>query len=169
MFDKILDRSTTLEIESQSWIEAWDSLLLLSPSLFAEYNLKQGLLMNQPQLEYPNACLNHVIPRVELTGSCVLTTPRIPSSAFTQIPNTNHEQVAVKPTYTYKCTYGSCGKTFTRRAENAKAHWMAHMNVALFRCGAGLCGQSFRRRVDLKRHLQRVHGNDCVFGGSGSD
>ncbi|KAI8912764.1 hypothetical protein EDD86DRAFT_173946, partial [Gorgonomyces haynaldii] len=55
----------------------------------------------------------------------------------------------------FECTVHGCGKIFTRKAENAKAHWLLHQNLIPYNCGT--CGAGFRRKHDLKRHTKSVH------------
>jgi hypothetical protein len=75
--------------------------------------------------------------------------PQLPHNAFHRVILNNGKAL-------YKCTAVDCGKTFTRKAENAKSHWMSHNQIAPFICE--WCVMGFRRMADLKRHCRKNHG-----------
>lgn len=75
--------------------------------------------------------------------------PRMPRGAFAR-----HSDASTLKNY-YECTVPGCHKSFTRRAENAKAHWLSHVHLSPFECMH--CERKFRRRIDLNRHLYNVH------------
>jgi hypothetical protein len=70
--------------------------------------------------------------------------PSMPSQAFRKVISNDGR------TY-FECTANDCDKRFTRRADNARAHWYLHCRVEPYKCNA--CSKGFRRQTDLKRHF----------------
>lgn len=60
------------------------------------------------------------------------------------------KEITTEELIMYECTVDGCDKQFTRRGDNAKAHWLMHNNMAPYECK--ICGLKFRRLHDLKRH-----------------
>lgn len=74
--------------------------------------------------------------------------PKLPPDAFRKIQD-NFGGVF------YECSFNDCRKRYSRRAENAKAHWLMHLELSPFKCD--LCAFGFRRKHDLKRHKSAHH------------
>ena len=75
--------------------------------------------------------------------------PLLPKNAFIKVKQDDKSY--------FECTVEGCHKRFTRRAENAKAHWLQHKEIAPFACTE--CPVRYRRKHDLKRHVASLHGN----------
>jgi uncharacterized C2H2 Zn-finger protein len=73
----------------------------------------------------------------------------VPKSAFRKMMFPTHRKAV------FVCTVPRCGKTFTRRAENSKAHYLQHNQMSPFECE--FCLVAFRRVSDLKRHVTNIH------------
>jgi hypothetical protein len=66
----------------------------------------------------------------------------MPLTAFRKVSTSNGSM--------YECTLENCTKRFTRRAENAKSHWLLHCQLRPYICT--VCDSGYRRRHDLNRH-----------------
>jgi hypothetical protein len=66
------------------------------------------------------------------------------------MPLTAFHKINLSGRFVFECSYDDCSKTFTRRAENARAHWLMHNNIEPFKCNA--CQKGYRRRHDISRH-----------------
>lgn len=133
------------------------SLLLTSPS--------SNLELSPPSISYGSSISPQTpaLNILETTGSSSGVTkkqqkktssyprpfvPQLPANAFRRVVMPDMQVV-------YQCTAPECGKSFTRKAENAKSHWMQHAQIAPFICD--FCVMGFRRMADLKRHCKKNH------------
>lgn len=72
------------------------------------------------------------------------------------VPNIAFKQIDTSDGTFFQCTKPECGKRFTRRADNAKGHWMGHHQLDLYLCS--MCGNGFKRAADVVKHADSVHG-----------
>lgn len=148
--------------------------MLATAQDWSSWNLYWEMFLQQQsmQTEYENGnkvCLSHsetCSQSDSLVSPCDSGTSLQPSVYFNTSSNTcpisnpyydpytAFREVVLKTGGTmYECTAPNCPKRFTRRAENAKSHWLRHNNQAPYVCKR--CYIGFTRRSDLKRHQAR--------------
>lgn len=83
--------------------------------------------------------------------SPISSNPEIQHFIVPDMPPTAFKKVFANGREYFECTVNGCQKKFTRKAENAKSHWLLHNNLQPFVCK--VCGKGYRRKHDLHRHL----------------
>jgi hypothetical protein len=123
------------------WSQCWDNYFQ-PPNASSQYS-------SPPMFPQPQIHLQDVFDG-ELSDSNELNNPlSVPPMAFRKVISSEFK----KPIFV--CTVPNCGKSFTRRAENAIAHYLLHKQISPFHCDH--CSSAFRRASDLKRHVRNLH------------
>jgi hypothetical protein len=132
----------------------------------------------QSLFEGLNAEVKEELPFTE-NEEYALASPTSPASSFSNSvggPNMDPRSFLSAPTYHlplnafvkvehangapyYACNYGGCGKRFTRRAGNAKAHWIRHQRIKPYICY--ICSEEYSTLPNWKRHCREQHKAEC--------
>lgn len=171
--DQVLSQLVSHASDSAVWMHFWDIYVNTFTELINDFESPDMEFLKSPVLQQASHPTHKQLMMVRETGnpanqplspplstsqspkqdinpfdgSYAVNVPPLPKSAFRTVKENNR--------HVFECTVPDCNKRFTRRAENAKAHWLLHHKITPFICSC--CGIGFRRKHDLKRHLAAAH------------
>jgi hypothetical protein len=138
MNSKSLDLMLQFPNNSEIWSWCWDMYVSecgLAPFCTESLPTNIGSLVGKQDLD----C------EISTNSSGASDATKMPKSAFVKVKIDEFKRPV------FLCTVPKCGKSFSRRAENATAHYLLHKQIAPFQCR--YCASGFRRAGDLRRHI----------------